>query len=349
MKSLLSHGSPAVLVAVVLLVESATFASAASYTWAGSGTCGNTATASSDSSTLWGTAGNWSSSIVPGSGDTAWLMLSNAGYVNAQNASINTLYVDGTTAAGALSIGSSVTFTDNNSFYLGYNAIGNAAQGGGTLAVHSLYLGFNPGSSGTYSLSTGSLSAGTEYVGYSGSGAFTQTGGTHSVGSTLYFAYNPGSTGTYVLAGGELIGLSNSPTEYVGWSGTGSFTQTGGINLVNSFLTLGNNTGSSGNYALSNGQLSTTAEEDIGLNGSGTFTQTGGTNSITSSDGIRLGDNAGIAGPTRCQQVSLPLLMSTSVSTVSDPSIKRVEATRLVITCPWEPPERIRSAVERST
>ena len=47
-------------------------------------------------------------------------------------------------------------------------------------------------------------------------------------------------------------------SQYVGYSGTGSFTQTGGTNNANgnSDLYLGSNAGSSGAYFLGNGLLS---------------------------------------------------------------------------------------------
>ena len=60
-------------------------------------------------------------------------------------------------------------------------------QSGGTNSVAGyLYLGYNAGSSGTYNLSgSGLLSAGySEYIGYSGSGSFTQSGGTNSASTT---------------------------------------------------------------------------------------------------------------------------------------------------------------------
>ena len=48
-------------------------------------------------------------------------------------------------------------------------------------------FGMNAGGSGTYNLSgSGQLSAYDEYVGYSGTGTFTQSGGTNSIGSYLY-------------------------------------------------------------------------------------------------------------------------------------------------------------------
>ena len=59
----------------------------------------------------------------------------------------------------------------------------------------NLYLGYLNLGSGTYNLSgSGSLTALNEYVGYSGSGSFTHSGGTNSVSSgNLYLGNNGGS------------------------------------------------------------------------------------------------------------------------------------------------------------
>ena len=98
-------------------------------------------------------------------------------------------------------------------------------------------------SSGTYSLGgNGRLAvAAIENVGYSGAGFFTQSGGTHTIGTYLYVGYEPGSSGTYSLSGGSLS-VSNTNTndnEYVGYSGTGTFMQSGGTHTINSNLYLG--------------------------------------------------------------------------------------------------------------
>lgn len=146
----------------------------------------------------------------------------------------------------------------------------------------SLQLGENAGSSGAYSLSGGTL--GVEYVaiGYSGSGNFTQTGGTHN-DLALVLGSGAGSSGTYTLSGGTLSVNANDGEvgELIGDFGIGNFTQTGGANsITNSGLTLATQVGSSGTYTLSGGTLSAGFEE-IGLwGGPGTFTQTGGANTL---------------------------------------------------------------------
>ena len=116
---------------------------------------------------------------------------------------------------------------------------GTFAQSGGTNTLAngysngSLYIGYNTADKGTYNLSgTGVLSGPqyysmTEFVGYSGMGTFTQSGGTngtHNGTTNLNLGYNAGATGVYNLSGaGQLIANS----QYVGYNGTGLFTQTG--------------------------------------------------------------------------------------------------------------------------
>ena len=40
-----------------------------------------------------------------------------------------------------------------------------------------------------------------EYVGYSGTGLFTQSGGNNTIYGGLYIGYNSGGSGTYSLSG----------------------------------------------------------------------------------------------------------------------------------------------------
>ena len=128
-------------------------------------------------------------------------------------------------------------------------------------------------------MTAGSLAATSyEYVGNSGSGSFTLSGGTNSVGqpglALMYLGNNTGSLGAYSLSGS---GLLTGAAETIGNSGVGIFTQTGGTNSASGDLYLGNNTGGVGNYSLNGGLLSS-PEQYIGYMGSGSFTQSGGTN-----------------------------------------------------------------------
>jgi len=143
-----------------------------------------------------------------------------------------------------------------------------------------LYLGQDPGESGSVELSgDGQLSTDQEYVGYEGTGTFSQSGGTHTVNVRFELASQDGSSGTYSLSGGQLSALG----EMIGYRGTGAFTQTGGTNTVSSDLSLGDESlGAIGTYELSGtGQLWANYEQ-VGYDGTGAFTQTGGTHTVSS-------------------------------------------------------------------
>ena len=141
--------------------------------------------------------------------------------------------------------------------YVGYSGTGSVAQSGGTNNLGTcLYLGYNAGSSGAYTLSGNSLLfannyTGCEYIGYSGTGTFTQSGGTHSQNTNgvkaLDLGCNPGGSGTYNLSGSGLLSV---PNECVGCDpdATALFSQTGGTNAV-SLLSIG----SGGQYVLGGG------------------------------------------------------------------------------------------------
>ena len=144
----------------------------------------------------------------------------------------------------------------------------------------TLSLGSSAGS-GTVPMTAGSIYAYVENIGYSGLGAFTQSGGTHSVSEYFYLGVNAGVSGTYSLSGSGLLSV---PYECIGTYGTGSFTQSGGTHSVFGNLYLGYSAGSSGAYSLSGSGLLSAAEGDeyIGYSGTGSFTQSGGTHSSVS-------------------------------------------------------------------
>ncbi|MGN6366960.1 MAG: hypothetical protein ACTHN5_01740 [Phycisphaerae bacterium] len=135
----------------------------------------------------------------------------------------------------------------------------------------ALELGVSSGQQGAVSLGAGgALTAGTQYVGMSGSGTFTQLDGTNTL-AVMYLGYGAGSSGTYLLEGGTLSGR----TIYVGLRGTGTFTQSGGMETGS--LSLGG-IGSAGSYALQAGVLSARSVQVT--TSASTFTQTGGTLSV---------------------------------------------------------------------
>ena len=141
--------------------------------------------------------------------------------------------------------------------YVGSSGIGSFVQAGGFNYVASyytgLYLGDKATAQGTYNLSgTGLLTAPVEYVGNAGSGVFTHSGGTNMVEyqntyGNLYLAYAAGSSGTYNLSGSAVL---SALSEYVGYSGTGSLSQSGGSNGMSGNLYMGYTPGAVATYAL---------------------------------------------------------------------------------------------------
>jgi formylglycine-generating enzyme required for sulfatase activity len=193
------------------------------------------------------------SGIEPGVDLNNGLIISGTGSAG----SIRNLTVNDT--ASGMSGGSLSTYTH----YVGNSGTGNFTQSGGTNRfIHSLFLGNKAGDRGSYSLTAGLLYAVTvndgggyssEMVGNSGNGSFTQTGGTNQFtgySGALYLGYNSSGSGSYALSGTGLLTVS---TEYVGYSGAGTFSQTGGVNQVSSLM-LGSN-GGSGTYNFSGGTL----------------------------------------------------------------------------------------------
>jgi hypothetical protein len=125
-------------------------------------------------------------------------------------------------------------------------------------------------------LTAGNLT-GDVYLGRTGTGTFTQSGGT--VSGELHLGYEFGGNGSYTLSAGSLT----AGFEHIGdnESGTGTFTQSGGTNTVGD-LRLAWGSGSHGTFTQSGG--TNTVSGNISLaydNGSGTsrgtYALTGGT------------------------------------------------------------------------
>jgi len=125
-----------------------------------------------------------------------------------------------------------------STLYLGYNAgsTGSFSLIGGAAGSGNLYLGYNAGSAGNYLLSgTASLTTeNSEFIGYSGLANFNQTGGTNNSfgdsGNLFYLAYGTSSTATYSLSGGGALIADGG--EFIGWAGTALFNQSGGTNTI---------------------------------------------------------------------------------------------------------------------
>ncbi len=275
------------LIAILSIVATARVSQTlgANYSWNTSG--GN-----------WGVAPEWNPATVPGPADTAWILDGGTASIGAfVNASCGTLVLGGT-------FGGNVQLVNNlaagsGGELIGYTGSGSFNQTAGTNSTTNVYLGYNALGSGSYSLSGGSLatsgnlavgatgngsftqsggavSALFEYVGYFGSGGFTQSGGMNTMNSSsgeLVLGYD--SNGSYNLTGGTL----STDIEYVGnglGSGSGSFTQSGGVHSVAN-LGINANPSFASTYNLSGSGVLLGGLETVG---GGSFTQSGGSNLI---------------------------------------------------------------------
>jgi hypothetical protein len=243
-----------------------------------------------------------------------------------------------TTGPGSLMVG--------NSLHVGQSGSGSFAQEGGTVAVandlilgqqaassgdYSLFGGtqINPGPSGPYTdttgpayLTVGGSLGGSLIVGQTGSGSFSQEGGSNAVANDLVLGQDMDSNGNYSLLGGTKFWLEAEAGYHthttgpayltvggsliVGQHGDGSFTQEGGSVTVTRDLILAQQGASSGDYSLFGGTrtsdngpwednytytvpayLNVGGSLIVGQHGDGSFTQEGG--SVTVNNDLILG------------------------------------------------------------
>jgi hypothetical protein len=160
----------------------------------------------------------------------------------------------------------------------------------GTLSLASLTIAATTGATVTlgFGQPSGNLTiAGDEIVGGGGTtasanGAFNLTAGTNTVQSRLFIGSGTNGVGTFSLAAGGSLAISTDL--YIGFEGgNGSFSQSGGSNIVSGDMLLGYSqvaTGTAGSYNLSGGQLSVAGDEFVALNAAGTIFQSGGTHTV---------------------------------------------------------------------
>jgi hypothetical protein len=223
-------------------------------------------------------------------------------------------------SSGTYNLSNSASLTVTNGGFAGDERIGDQGNGtfnqtGGTHSADSLELAYSAGSSGTFNLSgSGSLTVtGNEFIGEKGNGVFNQTGGSNSVGlySGLYLGYFAGSSGTYNLS--NSASLTVDVSEYVGISGTGTLSQSGGSHSIGfnngsigGSLYLGGDDApthlGSGSYLLSGGSLSIHDNEYVGYAGTGQFTQSGGTQVIGAL--LSIGTLAGASGTVNLRRLA---------------------------------------------
>lgn len=165
----------------------------------------------------------------------------------------------------------------------GGNVNVSATELNGRLWIGSQEGGAGPASNGSYTINGGTLNARTTIIGKNYTGTLNQNGGivtlnqgTDSGASDHRLGEALGATGNYNLTNGTLNLNANFQ---IGASGTGIFTQTGGIVNANNFPVVGRFTGGTGTLTVSNGafnQLDPAAGLIIGESGAGTLALSGG-------------------------------------------------------------------------
>jgi fibronectin-binding autotransporter adhesin len=256
---------------------------------------------------IWNTAGN---SVNLTGGTIAAGTLDTTGVPGNFNWSSGTLNITGSTGLaigstgplGSISLGSGLALGVTNGLTI--DSAGTLNVSSGTLSAGSItqsgvatFAGSNglivdsttAGTTDSYSLQGGSLTVtGSEYVGDSGNGSFSQSGGVQTIGSAaapryLDIGYGHGSAGTYSLSGNGSLTVTAS--EFVGYLGNGSFNQTAGvqtIGTVGSYQYLDLGLGGTGSFGLSGaGSLSVNGGVTVGQLAAGTFNQSGGSLSST--------------------------------------------------------------------
>jgi hypothetical protein len=266
----------------------------------------------------WLTAANWTDlsqvdaqghhpNIVPGAADLS--SITNGGYAQITNNAVSHQITLDSGSQVVLSSGALTVYGGNE--YIGWNSSASFVQTDGThtlngdVGISPVILGFSAGSSGTYTLSGGSLNTTAQnnfygqIVGWSGVGTFIQNGGLNNAQNlAVGFQSDTGASGIYRLSGGTLacveehigdlggmgtiVQEAGTHTTSRAWfgtrGGTGVMMHSGGTLAASDFLSVARDAGSNASYSLSNTAGLTSATEYIGSDGIGQFTQTGGSN-----------------------------------------------------------------------
>ena len=201
---------------------------------------------------------------------------------NGQNITLaNVLTSDGGSltkqGTGTLTLTGNNTYTGSTTIDAGALQIGNGSDSASISQSSTGYLGFDIGSNGTASVSTGGTwtTTGDLFVGYAGNGNLTVSGGTVSnVNGVIGFigedveADITGSNGIVTISGGN---WTNSGSLTVGSGGTGSLIVSGGnVSNVNGAI------GYESSATISGGNWTNSGNLNIAANANSTLTITGG-------------------------------------------------------------------------
>ena len=133
---------------------------------------------------------------------------------------------------------------------------------------------------GVYNMTGGTVTSPIEYMGYSATGTFNQSGGTNNVTDPafgIYLGVLPGSSGAYNLTGGTL----SDGNAVIAYSGNATFNQSSGTHSVAGVLRVGRQATGNGTYLLSGDGVLYSGIPFVGYSGTGTFIQSGGEHHVT--------------------------------------------------------------------
>jgi hypothetical protein len=179
------------------------------------------------------------------------------------------------------------TIESGREVQVGVGGIGVFTQNGGRLkSRRAIELGITPDGQGMFLLNGGTLivqagqgeARGVSRIGQEGAGTFIQNGGVFTISSTyenetLILGRGVTARGSYSLSDGTLW---TNRDQYVGYSGVGTFEQSGGSNSGRTLL-ISFNPGSSGIYNKTGGSLSMGT-----IVNNGVFTNSAGTLDVSS-------------------------------------------------------------------
>jgi hypothetical protein len=231
------------------------------------------------------------------------------------------LIADGNETVGFSTTGSFVqtggTNSVGSSLYIGSNfgGRGTYSMTNGVLAISAdLQVGYATGI-GTFVQTGGAVSVGGNAIfgsASNGAAAFNLGGGTFQVTGNTSLPAN----GTMTISGGQF--LMPGGTLAIGTDNPGAFTQSGGTVQIGTFIAgsgagagsatlfggtfnatsivLGNNGSSFGSFTQAGGTANIASDAYVGSVGNGVFTCSGGSHTISGSNGLFIGDQAGSSG-----------------------------------------------------
>ena len=196
--------------------------------------------------------------------------------------------LDGGLTVGSLA-GSGTDYLGDNTLTVGANNVSTNVSG--VISDGGMY-GNTGGSLVKTGTGTLTLAGANTYTGNTtvSAGTLAITGTINAPSASFTVDGNSANVPLATLANGALLASHNTS---IGLSGTGAFTQSGGVNNIGNSLNLAVNAQSSGTYTLGGGSLQDPSL-NIGISGSGTFIQTGGTNTVNGL--LELGQNVGSYG-----------------------------------------------------